>query len=334
MIMPDSVHKIEGRKRRLFVGLTTIILAVGLSLYLLADRYLIEHVEIANVQSVAAAQTSSPTISMLGTASNLPETGNAGTEKNETYTADQWNYDSESKTISIQKVVSGTGNDTITYFVADVVLKDASSLQSAFAKDQFGTNIIEYTSQIAEDNDAIFAINGDYYGFRDNGILIRNGVIYRNSPARTGLAIYANGDMEVYDETQTDAQTLLADGVVQTLSFGPALVTNGEAITDLGKVEIDANFGNHSIQGSNPRTGIGIIAPNHFVFIVVDGRSNGYSKGMTLDQFATVFADLGCTEAYNLDGGGSSIMYFMGRVVNDPLGKNQERGTSDILYIK
>jgi len=332
MIMTDSVHKQEGKKRRLFIGLTALIIGVGLILYMLADRYLIEHVEIANVQSVAAAQTSSPTISTKDTASN--GNSNASTEKDETYTADQWNYASDSKTISIQKVVSGTGNNTITYFVADVVLEDASSLQSAFAKDQFGTNIIEYTSQIAEDNDAIFAINGDYYGFRNNGILIRNGVIYRNSPARIGLAIYANGDMKVYDETQTDAQALLADGVVQTLSFGPALVTNGEEITNLGKVEIDTNFGNHSIQGSNPRTGIGIIAPNHFVFIVVDGRSNGYSKGMTLDQFATVFADLGCTEAYNLDGGGSSIMYFNGRVVNDPLGKNQERGTSDILYIK
>jgi exopolysaccharide biosynthesis protein len=286
------------------------------------------------VQTIASAQTASGATDTADSATAETVTGTASAKQDETYTADEWNYNSDSKTISIQKVVTGTGNDTITYFVADLVLKDAASLQSAFAKDEFGTNIIEYTSQIAADNDAIFAINGDYYGFRDDGILIRNGVIYRNSPARTGLAIYANGDMQVYDETQTDAQTLLDDGAVQTLSFGPALVSDGEAITGLGQVEIDTNFGNHSIQGSNPRTGIGIIAPNHYVFIVVDGRSNGYSKGMTLDQFAAVFADLGCTDAYNLDGGGSSIMYFNGRVVNNPLGKNQERGTSDILYIK
>ncbi|MEN6460715.1 MAG: phosphodiester glycosidase family protein, partial [Syntrophomonas sp.] len=94
------------------------------------------------------------------------------------------------------------------------------------------------------------------------------------------------------------------------------------------------NFGNRSIDNSNPRTGIGMIAPNHYVFIVVDGRADGYSKGMTLSQFAEVFADLGCTEAYNLDGGGSSTMYFMGDLINNPLGKNQERGTSDIIYIK
>lgn len=320
--MSDFVQKNPSKRRKLLIALTTLVIGVGISLYMLADRYLIEHVAIANVQSTASAQISS--------AAKSTATASADT----TYTADQWNYASDSKTISIQKVVSGTGQNTITYFVADVVLKDSSSLQSAFAKDQFGTNIIEYTSQIAKDNDAIFAINGDYYGFRENGILIRNGVIYRNSPARTGLAIYADGDMKVYDETITNAQKLLEEGVTQTLSFGPALVTNGETVTNLGKVEIDTNFGNHSIQGSNPRTGIGIIAPNHYVFIVVDGRSTGYSKGMTLDEFATVFADLGCTDAYNLDGGGSSIMYFNGRVVNNPLGKNQERGTSDILYIK
>lgn len=323
-MMNDLVQKKPPKRRKLIIVLTTLVLGLGLVLYLLADRYLIEHVAIANVQSTATPQISS-------TANNGAGTGTASAD--ETYTADQWNYESDTKAISIQKVVSGTGQNTITYFVADVLLQDSSSLQSAFAKNQFGTNITQYTSQIAKDNDAIFAINGDYYGFRANGILIRNGIIYRNTPARTGLAIYANGDMKVYDETQTNAQTLLAQGVSQTLSFGPALVANGEAITNLGKVEIDTNFGNHSIQGSNPRTGIGIIAPNHYVFVVVDGRSSGYSKGMTLDQFAAVFADLGCTEAYNLDGGGSSIMYFNGRVVNNPLGKNQERGTSDILYI-
>lgn len=93
-------------------------------------------------------------------------------------------------------------------------------------------------------------------------------------------------------------------------------------------------MGNSSIQNSNPRTGVGIISPYHYVFVVVDGRKEGYSKGMTLNEFSKVFENIGCTDAYNLDGGGSSTMYFMGRVVNNPLGKNEEREISDILYIK
>jgi exopolysaccharide biosynthesis protein len=139
--------------------------------------------------------------------------------------------------------------------------------------------------------------------------------------------------MKIYDETSTTAEKLLSEGVINTLSFGPALLENSEIPDGISSVEVDTNFGNHSIQGNQPRTGIGIIDNNHFVFIVVDGRSEGYSKGVTLTEFAQIFKDLGCTEAYNIDGGGSSTMYFNGQLVNNPLGKNRERGTSDILYI-
>jgi exopolysaccharide biosynthesis protein len=323
------------RKRTIFGSVVAFFLILGTVSYLLADRYLIEHVEIS--QAVA---TSTVATTVLTTESSpvedLTTTENAVTETEDTsstITADDWNYTSDSVSIAIREVTTGSGDDTITYYVADVVVSDATQLRSAFAKNEFGRNIIEYTSAIAEENNAIFAINGDYYGFRSDGIIIRNGVIYRDVPARTGLAFYLDGTIKIYDETQTSAEELLAEGVWNTLSFGPALVEDGAVVSNLGTVAVDTNLGNHSIQGSNPRTGVGIIDENHFVFVVVDGRSDGYSRGMTLTEFATLFKELGCEEAYNIDGGGSSTMYFMGRVVNNPLGKNKERGTSDILYI-
>ena len=312
--------------------------------YLLADRYLIEHVEIVDAMPVATetstgllpteAEAASSYVSAVS-AQISPTTVPTQEEETsaETVTADDWNYQSDDLSISIKKVTTGSGNNTVTYFVADVVISDATQLSSAFAKNSFGRNVIQYTSQIAENTDAIFAINGDYYGFRSDGIVIRNGVIYRDIPARIGLAFYTDGSMKIYDETQTTAQELLDEGVWNTLSFGPALIQNSIVASNLSYVEVDTNFGNHSIQGANPRTGVGMIDENHFVFIVVDGRSPGYSRGVTLTQFAQIFKDLGCTAAYNLDGGGSSEMYFMGRVVNNPLGQNKERGTSDILYI-
>ncbi len=159
-------------------------------------------------------------------------------------------------------------------------------------------------------------------------------MLFRDKPARTGFAFYNDGTFKIYDETSTTAETLMKEGVTQTLSFGPVLVENSLAVADFGETAIDTNLGNRSIDGSNPRTGVGIISANHYVFVVVDGRSKGYSKGMTLTEFARIFEELGCTDAYNLDGGGSSTMYFMGRVVNNPLGKGKERGVSDILYIK
>jgi exopolysaccharide biosynthesis protein len=240
---------------------------------------------------------------------------------------------SDDASITISEMVVGSGADTVTYYVADVVLDDATSLRGGFAENKFGENIIADTSDIAESYDAVFAINGDYYGYRSSGIVIRNGVLFRDNGARMGLAIYADGTMTIYDETQTTGEQLLADGVWNTLSFGPGLVDGGEIIEGIDDVEIDTNIGNHSIQGNQPRTGIGMIDANHFVFVAVDGRSTGYSRGVTMTEFAEIFQGLGAIVAYNLDGGGSTTMWFNGDVVNDPLGKGDERGTSDILYV-
>lgn len=303
------------RRKKIALILTFIILIIGGVLYMLADRYLIEHVEVdVAAKTPAVAQADS----------------NAATEQAE---QDDWNYSSADTQIHIEKVESGSGSDKVTYFVADVQLADASLLQSAFAKNAFGRNITEDTSAIAAKNNAIFAINGDYYGFRDDGVIIRGGTLYRDEPARDALALLSNGTIKSYNEELLTSSELLAEGVTDTYSFGPILVMDGVIAGDFDKVVIDTNFGNRSIQGSNPRTGIGMIAPNHYVFVVVDGRKDNYSKGMTLSEFASVFTELGASVAYNLDGGGSSTMYFMGRVVNNPLGKQQERGVSDIIYI-
>ncbi len=319
----------KGKKIRKILSLTIpILLLIGGILYYFADRYLIKHVVISNVSAYESQ--------VLATASYALDSDSSETVSSETEDQavfDDFHYSDDSMTVKITEVTTGDGDDTVTYFVADVTLTNTTSLRTGFADNAFGTNIIENTSAIAEDNNAIFAINGDYYGFRDDGIEIRNGVVYRDDGARTGLAIYTDGTMKIYDEQDTTAEELLADGVWNTLSFGPALIENGEIPDDIDTIEIDTNFGNHSIQGNQPRTGIGIISANHFLFIVVDGRSEGYSKGVTLPEFAEIFASYGCTDAYNLDGGGSSTMYFMGRVVNNPLGKDEERGVSDILYL-
>ncbi len=288
-----------------------------------------EHIEVVvtpNPVSVSASDNSSN-----GTSGNAAGADSAATTGQAQ--ADDWNYEDGNETIHIRKMQTGSGDDLVTYYVADVKFNGATNLMTAFAKNAFGRNVIQDTSTIAENNNAVFAINGDYYGFRSDGVTIRNGTLYRDEPARDGMALFGDGTLKTFDEEKTSVDDLLAEGVKDTWSFGPILVKNGEVAGDFSSVRIDKNFGNHSIQAANPRTGIGMIAPNHFLFVVVDGRSAGYSRGMTLTEFANLFKELGATEAYNLDGGGSSTMYFMGRVVNDPLGKGNERGVSDIVYI-
>jgi exopolysaccharide biosynthesis protein len=333
-------------KRVLFsIGVVAVVL-FGIAGWAL-NRYVVDHVKISDVAAYEAkmaatasvpstAAPASTTVALAaGSTVAVASAGNPATSAaaSPTTTAASAESAQAAPGVTVKKVVTGSGGDTLTYFVADVVLGDATELRSAFANNKFGDNIIANTSTIAKANNATFAINGDYYGYRRSGILIRNGVIYRDDPARQGLAIYRDGTMKLYDEKSTTADQLLAAGVWNTLSFGPGLLDNGEIPVGIDEVEVDTNIGNHPIQGLQPRTGIGMISANHLVFIAADGRSTGYSKGVTMLEFAAIFKELGAKVAYNLDGGGSTTMYFNGAVVNSPLGKNKERGTSDILYI-
>lgn len=327
-IAPSGDRAPVRKKRRrlrngLIAGGLVFVLAAGGTAAWAADRFLVEHVEIADV---SAYEADNSTVTTDAGSSSDDTSGAAETVLTDT------SYSDGDTTITISKVTTGSGADTVTYYLADVVVDDATQLRSAFAKDQFGENITENTSTIAAENDAIFAINGDYYGFRSTGIEIRNGVVYRDEGAREGLAFYTDGHVEVYDETATTAEELLAAGVWNTLSFGPAIVEDGAVVDGIESVEVDTNVGNHSIQGEQPRTAVGVVDENHYVFVVVDGRDEGYSRGVTLTELADIMTGLGATTAYNLDGGGSSTMYFNGVVVNQP-SNGGERGTSDILYV-
>ncbi|WP_062202321.1 phosphodiester glycosidase family protein [Demequina salsinemoris] len=317
---PRRPHRV---RRAIIAGSAALALTLGGTTAWALNRFVIDHVEIASASEYEA--------SVLGTSddSDTATTDDSSSSDDTTTTSDT--SDDDSPEVTISTYTYGEGDDAATYYVADVTFDDITQLQSAFANDEYGTNIVEYPSDIADDVGALFAINGDYYGFRDTGIEIRNGVIYRDEGARTGAVIYEDGTMDVYDETTTTAQDLLDDGAWLTLSFGPALVDDGEIVSDLDSYEVDTNIGNHSIQGDQPRTAIGMISANHYVFVVVDGRSDD-SAGVTLDELAEIMQDLGATEAYNLDGGGSSTMVYDDEVVNYPGGSGNERGTSDILW--
>ncbi|MBQ6568686.1 MAG: phosphodiester glycosidase family protein [Clostridia bacterium] len=213
-------------------------------------------------------------------------------------------------------------------YVADVTLSSAQYLKTAFADNTYGKNITAKTSSIAGANSAILAVNGDYYGARERGYVIRNGVVYRSTAAGCDImCIYADGSMEIVSDGDYTAEQLVQKGVWQALSFGPGLIENGS-------VTVDQNDEVGRAKASNPRTAIGIIDQNHYVFAVSDGRTSE-SEGLSLYELAQFMKSLGVKTAYNLDGGGSSTMYFNGRVVNNPTsgGKIKERGVSDIVYI-
>ncbi len=239
----------------------------------------------------------------------------------------QTSYSDENIQVSISTIRE---YDTDIY-IADIIVSDSSYLMAGLAENSFGTNVNETTSVIASENDAIIAINGDYYGFRDYGYVMRNGYLYREVETPGGnedLVIFSDGDMQIVEESEVSAQELAELGAVQIFSFGPGLISDGE-VTVNEESEVPRE------DESNPRTAIAMIEPNHYIFMVADGRTEE-SEGLSLYEMAQVLASYNCEVAYNLDGGGSATMVFMGEVVNNPTtnGKDfKERSVSDIVYI-
>ena len=237
-------------------------------------------------------------------------------------------YSDENIQISISTV---RYNDTDVY-IADVKVSSAACLKTALANDTFGRNVTQKTSGIASAHNAILAVNGDYYGANSQGYVIKNGVIYRDTARRStaydDLVIYRDGSFGIINESEVTAQELLDNGVVNLFAFGPALIQNGH-------IAISQNDEVGRAMANNPRTAIGIIDELHYVFVVSDGRTNE-SQGLSLYELAQVLQQYGCQTAYNLDGGGSSTMYFNGQVVNHPTtngNRISERSVSDIVYI-
>lgn len=233
-------------------------------------------------------------------------------------------YTSKNIAISVEKCTKGEGNSLVTYYVADVRLKDIDCFRTAFAQDKFGKNIKEDVLPLAERYGAILATSGDYYGMNASRTVIRNGTLYRASDVDGDLCVlYRDGTMKVfYDRDPFDAEAEMENGAWQAWSFGPSLFQkDGTPITAYGGY----------LAKEHPRCAIGYYEAGHYVFVVVDGRETGYSQGLTMVQLANLMKELGCTAAYNLDGGQTAQMVFDGAMVNQPY--QDGRVVSDILYI-
>ena len=216
-----------------------------------------------------------------------------------------------------------------TIYAADIRVSSPTALKTAFARSSYGRNVTAATSVTAESVGAVLAVNGDNYGSRERGYVIRNGVLYRDTAAQDqeDLVIWADGSFSLVRESEVTAQELLDRGAEQVFSFGPGLLEDGE-ITVGAREEVDRAM------ASNPRTAIGILEEGHYVLVVSDGRS-GESEGLSLYELAQFLQSLGVQTAYNLDGGGSSTLVFRGEVLNQPAGGrgSGERAVTDIVYL-
>lgn len=300
------------------------LILIAYTVYAALDTFVIVRVLTPDTLPTATteastAPTGAPTAVPTATESPAEQTTTAPISTDTEYHDDQ-----------IDIVLTTMRVENTTVYVADVQLADISLLKTALAGNTYARNLTETTSVQAANAGAILAINGDYYGAQERGYVLRNGVLYRAS-AQSGtdaLVIGADGNFRIINEGETSADTLVREGAWQVLTFGPALIKDGQ-------VTVSSSDEVGRAMTSNPRTAIGQISEGHYLLVVSDGRTKE-STGLSLRQLAELMQSLGAQIAYNLDGGGSSTMVFQGRVVNNPTTNGRsirERSVSDIVYI-
>ena len=223
----------------------------------------------------------------------------------------------------ISITVNEVNEENLTYYVADIYVRDIDCFRTALAGDTYGSGFRDSIEDMAVLNNALLAVNGDYYGNTTEGVVIRNGVIYRANPTNCDVCVlYYDGSMKVMPGSSFSVEEAVEDGAWQAWTFGPALL-------DAGGKPITAFASTSRITNANPRTAIGYYEPGHYCLVVVDGR--GESSGISLPRLSRLFDTLGCIAAYNLDGGNSSIMVWGNEVINNPSGGGRE--SSDALLI-
>ncbi len=214
-------------------------------------------------------------------------------------------YTSPQVSITIDTRVYGEGEQQSVYYVADIYVASLDNFRTYTANNELEYWSTQDAMEMDADSHAILAISGDFYSYQPKGFLVRNGELYMDDQTHCDLCVlYNDGIMATYGRDDYTVEEVWSRGVAQAWNFGPSLLDEN------GHVKPDYEVST-AVSYPNPRSAVGYYEPGHYCFVVVDGRQDGYSKGMTVPELAQVFEDLGCTCAYNLDGGGSALMTFL-----------------------
>lgn len=299
----------------------------------------------------ASAETAPPTASPVPTATPIPGLlGNKYAEKftdgepvifeaNEDQTADTlddgtvrkllYSYASDVLCVEVYHYQEGR----LEYQIADIYCRDVACLKANYV---LNDNDSKRTAVYAREIKALVAVNGDNFtdGDTREGLIIRNGSLIRNLEKYTAdlCVIYYDGTMRCYDYINDTFTTeeILNNYPYQAYYFGPKLLNeDGTAKTSF----------NSSLGRENPRTAIGYYEPGHYALISVLGtremidingknHGGGKSPGLTFTELSALCEKMGFKMAYNLDGGGSSSMYY-----NETIFGHNDRSHADVLGV-
>ena len=294
-----------------------------------------------------AAPTPSPVPKMPVTTPALPaldEEGFLPQESDEEYVFEDaddglWYYISRDVYVEIRRY-SITGKHPLQWYETTVNLRNGL-LPEAYSVPYTKLTSSTFVSPavLANRHHVVLGISDDTYTWRTyykrrTGIVIRNGELISHTPyinknmARFPnldvMAFLPDGTMAMYENGETTPEALFELGVKNAYSFGPILVKDG-------REQLLVRYGGASSTAKEPRCAIGMRSPNHFVVLTVVGRAR-YSEGCRLSWLAEKMIALGTTDAFNLDGGGSASLLFMGKILNKQSAKDVRKITDIIGF--
>lgn len=271
-----------------------------------------------------------PTLAVAqGTIVPLPVDDSCGPAINEAYYLDEMHYEDPSIQVTIEKH-HWVKSDC---YVARIRIADPSQLRTASAYG-FDRKQVAAVVDMAKRMNAVVAINGDYCYYQLNTAtcyLVRQGKTYAELMAkgRDMLIIDSKGDLHVLQACDHEKYAAFTSGmdVVNTFSFGPGLVVNGQPLDPAYEAEFNGQSERHQ------RAAIAQVQKGQleYIFAVSEGDRESEGGGLTLHEWSDFLMTLGVETAYNLDGGNSTALIFHNEKIN-AVHNHRHRKISDMIY--
>ncbi|HWQ98883.1 MAG TPA: phosphodiester glycosidase family protein [Clostridia bacterium] len=232
-------------------------------------------------------------------------------------------YEYRNDVLAIEIRRTEQNDPPLAYYIAHIYMRDIDSYRSGFGSVRINGRDTQDACVMAREYKAVLGMTGDNLLHSDynRGMMMRDGRIFRSMTQVSLMALTEDLSMRIYNKKDANMLNEIEEGTQDTFAFGPPLILDGVLCAD---VDLDR------VGRINPRAGLGLVEPGHYVAIVADGRLPHYSHGMMLSDFAKLFLDEGCVMAYNLDGGASATLVFMGEYINKRA-ENHYRSVPDQL---
>ena len=236
----------------------------------------------------------------------------------------RWYLDETILAITWKQVVDGG-----VYTFSEVKIAHPSQFRRFLAGGEFGSEKLYVTTEMAKSVNAVVASSGDFYGYRQAGTLVYDGVVRRVDNGLVDTCyVDKNGDLHFGSRedalTREEAQALVdRQGILFSLAFGPVLIEEGKVVTP-------DSYAVGEINDHYPRAALCQLGKLHYLLAVVNGEE-AYPEVPTIHQFAQNLLDRGIRTAYALDGGQTAVIAMDGQLINAVLYGHQ-RPISDIIY--